>query len=427
MPAFLPSQEIEKLQLQKLLETVAYVQQYSPFYKALYATGNVSASHIKCLADIEKLPVTTKEDMQKHNWDFLCVNRSKIIEYTSTSGTLGKPVTVALTEKDLDRLAYNEWLSIKSMECHKDDIFQLILTLDRQFMAGMAYYSGIRKMGAGMVRVGPGAPAQQWDIIHRLQPTVLVGVPSFITKLIDYALHKHINLNNSSVKKALCIGENLRNAAFELNALGKKISSQWDIQLFSTYASTEMQTAFTECTAGQGGHLNPDLLLVEILDEHNQPVPAGEEGEVTVTTLGVEGMPVVRYKTGDICRLETSPCSCGRNSLRISPVIGRKSQMIKLKGTSIYPPAIFDLLNELPEVKDYVAEVSENELGLDELTLYIAPSELSAPADQAIKGRLQGSLRVIPDIKYLPEETIQQMQFAAGSRKPIKFMDKRGA
>jgi phenylacetate-CoA ligase len=159
--------------------------------------------------------------------------------------------------------------------------------------------------------------------------------------------------------------------------LGKRISEAWDLHLYSTYASTEMQTAFTECRAGQGGHLNPDLLIVELLDEHNQPVTPGHPGEVTVTTLGVEGMPLLRYKTGDICVHSTEPCICGRTTLRLSPVLGRKQQMIKFKGTTLYPPALFDLLNEMEEVVDYVAEVYSNELGMDEVLLHLLPQKQS--------------------------------------------------
>ncbi len=122
----------------------------------------------------------------------MCVPQSKIIEYTATSGTLGSPVTIALTENDLQRLALNEYGSFLCADGQPDDIFQLMLTLDRQFMAGMAYYSGIRKLGAGIIRVGPGVPSLQWENIFRLRPTAIVAVPSFIVKLIQYAAeHQH--------------------------------------------------------------------------------------------------------------------------------------------------------------------------------------------------------------------------------------------
>lgn len=416
---------IETLQLKKLQELLHYLRQHSPYYQSIFAKQGVNIESIQSLQDLQRLPVTTKEDMQERNMDFLCVDKNQVIEYTATSGTMGKPVTIALTENDLQRLAYNEWLSFKSIGTSADDTFQLMLTLDRQFMAGIAYYAGIRKLGAGLVRVGPGAPAQQWEIIHRLQPTVIVAVPSFILKLIEYAKANGIDLHKTPVRKALCIGENIRNTDHSFNVLGKKITAGWPLELYSTYASTEMQTAFTECEAGRGGHLNPDLLIVELLDDNNKPVAAGQPGEVTITTLGVEGMPLLRYKTGDVCQYEDDPCSCGRNTLRLSPVIGRKKQMIKLKGTTIYPPALFDLLNAMPEIKEYVTEVYINEIGLDEVVLYITPAELSETTDRSIKARLQGALRVIPEIKYLPAETIHRMQFPEGSRKALKFIDKR--
>ena len=252
----------------------------------------------------------------------------------------------------------------------------LMLTLDRQFMAGIAYYSGIRKMGGAIIRLGPGVPALQWHTIQQQKPTAIVAVPSFIVKLLQYANEHGIDVNKTSVQKAICIGENIRNSDFSLNALGKKISALWNVKLYSTYASTEMQTAFTECRFGCGGHLNAELLIVEILDDNNKPVAANTPGEVTITTLGVEGMPLLRYKTGDVCMYFDEPCQCGRNTLRLSPVIGRKKQMIKFKGTSIYPSALFDLLNEITEVNDYVVEVSANDIGLDEILLYLYAKEV---------------------------------------------------
>ena len=351
--------------------------------------------------------------------------RNKIIEYSSTSGTLGAPVTIALTENDLDRLTYNEYSSFKSAGGSSDDIYQLMLTMDRQFMAGMAYYSGIRKMGAGIIRLGPGVPSLQWETILRLRPTAIIAVPSFILKLIEYAKEHHIDFNSTSVQKAICIGENIRNTDFSLNTIGKKITENWNIKLYSTYASTEMQTAFTECSECKGGHLQPELLIVEILDEMNKQVVAGQPGEVTITTLGVEGMPLLRYKTGDICVYDDSPCACGRNTLRLSPIIGRKKQMIKYKGTTLYPPALFDILNEMDEVKDFVTEVYSNEMGTDEVLLHLLPENVSEVCNIKIRANLQARLRVIPDIKYSTKEEIQKMQMPEAGRKVIKFIDMR--
>lgn len=416
---------IRQFQAKELQHLLGYLRQFSPFYKEWFALHQVNTEEIRSVEDLVRIPAVSKEDLQQRNWDFLCVDKSKIAEYTTTSGTLGKPVIVPLTEKDLDRLTYNEYISFSCAGGTDEDIYQLMLTLDRQFMAGMAYYSGIRKLGAGVLRVGPGVPSLQWENIRRIQPTTIVAVPSFILKLIAFAEEHQIDINASSVRKAVCIGENIRNVDFSLNLLGKKITDKWHIQLFSTYASTEMQTAFTECKAGQGGHHHPELLIVELLDEADQPVPPGTPGEVTITTLGVEAMPLLRYKTGDICQYDETPCSCGRQTKRLSPVIGRRRQMIKYKGTTLYPPALYDLLSDMEEVKEFVVEVFSNEIGTDEILLHLAPVEESEDIDRRIKSYLQAKLRVIPQVKYCGVQEILKMQFPEGSRKPVKFVDNR--
>lgn len=420
------SQEaVQQMQERKLVELLDYISVHSPFYKKHFKKYKIDTGSIRRLTDLVKIPAIGKEELQKQNEDFLCVPKDKIIEYSSTSGTLGSPVTIALTESDLTRLAQNEFHSFECMGAKSTDIFQLMLTLDRQFMAGMAYYSGLRKIGAGIIRLGPGVPSLQLETIQRLSPTAIIAVPSFIVKLIDFAKEHNIDLNRTSVKKALCIGENIRNIDFSLNVLGKKIKDAWNIELYSTYASTEMQTAFTECSAFQGGHMQPELIILELLDENDQPVRPGSAGEVTITTLGVEGMPLLRYKTGDLCIHHEEKCSCGRITTRLSPVVGRKKQMIKFKGTTLYPPALFDMLNEMEDVKDYVAEVYSNEMGTDEVLLHILPANLLEETDRKIRANLQARLRVSPHVNYVTQEAIQKMQLPEAGRKVLRFIDNR--
>lgn len=418
-------EEVKLMQEVKLRSLLSYLEKNSPFYREIFREHNINIADIEVLEDLIKIPTTGKEDLQNRNADFLCVSADKIIEYSSTSGTLGSPVTIALTGNDLDRLAENEYGSFICADGSQQDIYQLMLTLDRQFMAGMAYYSGIRKLGAGIIRLGPGVPSLQWETILRIKPTAIVAVPSFILKLIEFANDHHIDINSTSVKKAICIGENIRNNDFSLNILGKKIQKSWDIKLYSTYASTEMQTAFTECGQGHGGHLQPGLMILELLDEDGKPVAPGQTGEVTITTLGVEGMPLLRYRTGDICFYDNAPCACGRTSLRLSPIVGRKKQMIKFKGTTLYPPALFDLLNEMEEIKDFVAEVYPNEIGMDEVLLHVIPLNATEECDRKIRAYLQARLRVSPHVKYTTPEELQKMQFQESSRKPVRFIDRR--
>lgn len=412
---------IKSFQEQKLKTQLVYLNANSPYYKNLFVQHKIAIEKINSLEDLAQLPTTTKEDFSLHNFDFLCVPKNKIIDYSTTSGTTGSPVTIALTENDLQRLAYNEEQSFICAEGKSTDVYQLMLTLDRQFMAGMAYYLGIRKLGAAAVRVGPIAPQMQWENIHRFKPNAIVAVPSFILKLIDYAEANSIDVNKSGVKRAICIGEPVRHADLSPNTLAKRIQQKWGLKLFSTYASTEMQTAFTECVHGKGGHHNPELLIVEIVDDEGRQLKAGEFGEVTITSLGINGMPLLRYRTGDICCYYNEPCTCGRNTIRLSPVVGRKNQMIKYKGTTIFPPSIYDALSAVAEVKDYIVEITKNDLGTDEIQIHIALAGSLDAAEQKIKTSLQSKLRVTPSLNFVSAQHLQSMR-SADARKPAMII-----
>lgn len=417
--------QIQAFQVQQLQQLLQYLAKHSPFYQRLFQQHNIQPQQIRSMADLLDIPLTTKEDLQQYNDDFICVDRRQIIDYVTTSGTMGKPVTFALTDQDLDRLAYNEATSFASAGINADDILLLTTTIDRRFMAGLAYFLGARKLGAGIVRVGSGLPALQWDTIERVAPTTLIAVPSFIFKLIAYAQKHGIDYKNSSIKKAICIGEALRNPDFTLNTLGQKITDLWDIELYSTYASTEMSTAFTECHLGRGGHHHPELIIVEILDEKGQPCAEGQAGEVVVSTLGMQAMPLLRFQTGDICQWHQDNCGCGRTTLRLGPVIGRKKQMIKYKGTTLYPPSLYDLLNQFEAITAFVIEVFTNDIGTDEIEVKAASKDTSSTFQKRIKDHFRAKLRVAPNIVFMDMDSINKLRFPAMSRKPVLFFDKR--
>jgi phenylacetate-CoA ligase len=417
--------EQKKYQEGRLPELLQYVSERSKFYADLFQKHQIDISTIKTIEDLQKIPVTTKDDIQNRNDDFICVAPSKIIDYITTSGTLGDPVLFPMTDKDLDRLAYNECISFECADSTSDDVFQLMTTLDKRFMAGLAYFLGIRKLGAGVVRVGGGIPELQWDTIKRINPTAFVTVPSFLLKLIEYAEANGIDYKNTSITKAICIGESLRNQDFTLSTLGQRIQDKWNIKLYSTYASTEMSAAFTECSEGKGGHHHPELVIVEFLDDNDQPVKEGEAGEVTITTLGVEGMPLIRFKTGDLCYHYSEPCACGRSTIRVGPIVGRRKQMIKYKGTTLYPPALYDILNNIEGVKNYVVEVYTNEIGTDEILIRVGCEVVPENFEKDIKDHFRAKLRVAPQVKFEDVDVINKLQFPELSRKPVVFFDKR--
>ena len=418
--------DIVALQEKKLQEVLAYVNEHSAFYKRLFKEHNINVSAIKTLSDLTKLPTTCKDDLQRDNDAFRCVPKSAIVDYASTSGTLGMPVTFGLTDNDLNRLAYNEAISLACAGIKKGDVVQLMTTIDRRFMAGLAYFLGVRQLGASIVRVGAGIPELQWDSIRLYEPTYLIAVPSFLLKMIAYAEKNGIDYEASSVKGVVCIGESLRNQDFSNTLLAEKITEKWKgIKLYSTYASTEMSTTFTECEYQQGGHHHPELIITEVLDDAGNRVGENESGELTITTLGVEAMPLVRFRTGDIVTMHTGTCACGRNTARVSPVLGRKQQMIKYKGTTLYPPVLMDLLTNFEEIENYIIEISTNSILTDEILIKIGTSTPTEALKERISNHFRAKIRVVPKIEYCDIAVLERELYPLGSRKPMKFVDKR--
>ena len=419
-------QEIKEFQEGLLREQLQYLKSNSRYYSRLFESNGIDVESIKHIEDLAKLPFTEKRDLQLCNNDFLCVPKEEIIDYITTSGTLGDPVTFGCTDGDLSRLAYNEAKSFACAGLGKGSVLQLMTTIDKRFMAGLAYFLGIRELGAGIIRVGNGIPELQWDTIKRLSPDSIMCVPSFILRLIEYAEEHGIDYRKSSVKKIIGIGEGLRNQNLELNLLGSRIHQKWpEVELYATYSSTEMGATFSECQYGAGGHVHPELIIVEIIGEKNTPLPDGETGEVVITTLGVEGMPLLRFRTGDIAAKITERCRCGRYSYRLKPLLGRKNNMIKLKGTTLYPPAINDVLDNTPFVENYVVIVRDSSAGTDEVVVRIGTESNNPNLVKELKDRFRSRLRVAPIVELSTPDEIQRINFPAKSRKPIKFIDER--
>ena len=428
---YLSAEEIKLHQEELLRKQLANLSKYSAYYKRMFAEHRIDVESIRTIEDLQQLPFTDKHALQAYNDEFLCCPKEKIIDYVTTSGTLGEPVTFGCSDTDLDRLAYNEKKSFSCAGVTEHSVVQLMTTLDKRFMAGLAYFNGLRSLGAGVIRVGNGIPELQWDTIHRLKPDTIMCVPSFILRLIDYAEHNGIDYHHCSVKRIIGIGEGLRNQDFSLNLLGKRIHERWpEVELYATYSSTEMSATFSECPYGCGGHVHPELIIVEIIGDDGKPVSDGTPGEVVVTTLGVEAMPLLRFRTGDIAAKITEPCRCGRNSYRLTPLVGRKNNMIKLKGTTLYPPAINDVLDNTEYVENYVVVVRLSNAGTDEVVVRIGLNGHSAAqtTDEVIKDlkdRFRARLRVAPLVEILPVDVIRQINHPAKSRKPIRFIDER--
>ncbi len=422
------TKEIKQFQESLLRKEISYLNDRSPFYKNMFNKEGVDIRKVRTLEDLQYIPFTKKSDLQQYNEDFLCVPKSQLVDYVTTSGTLSDPATYALTDKDLDRLAYNEKESFACAGTKPGDLVQLMTTMDKRFVAGLAYFLGIRKLGAGIIRVGNGIPELQWDTIQRMKPDTIICVPSFILKLVEYAQEHDIDYQNSSVKKAVCIGENLRNQDFSLNILGKHIREAWDIELISTYASTELGATFCECPYGKGGHHLPELVICELVDDNDRVVPEGEVGELVVTNIGLEGMPLLRFRTGDLVRFHYEPCACGRKTMRISPLLGRKNQMIKFKGTTLYPPSLFDVLEDIPFVSCYQVVLLNNILGTDDILVRVSltnTNDLPEDITKAVKDKFRAKVRVAPEVEIVSDAVLKAEVYNEKARKAVKLVDKR--
>lgn len=407
-----------------LVRQMQYAQKHSSYYKKQFDGQEISVEN--ALAVYDALPSLTKSDLSGKEAAFLAVPKEDIAEIVTTSGTTGDPLTVYLTKNDIDRLADNEKFSFGIIGIGEEDVIQITTTHDKLFMAGIAYYKGAIAAGATVLRVGPGNPQYQWDNIMRHGVTTLVAVPSFIIHMLKYAEANGIDYKNSKIKKILCIGEPIKEEVLKPNTLAEQIIAKWDVKLYSTYASTEMATAFTECTAENGVHHNPDLIFAQVIDDKGHLAEDGAIGELVVTPLQTEAMPFVKYKTGDICRVFYEQCDCGLTTMRLGPIIGRKNHLLKVKGTSVFPSSVTNVLDSIQGLGLYYVAARKDEFGNDTLTVVLEKQWQEKNEDlKKIKDKLKARIRVIPNFEFRTIKHLKEKIDQTNIRKKVKFIDLR--
>ena len=421
--AFSTPEKTRKIQEMQLQEHIAYYIEHSPFYSKALKNIRAECSNIT-VDQLSKLPFTEQSDIEQNNDDFCAVTPDKIVDIVLSSGTTGKPIRMMYTDYDLKRLAYNEGESFAGCGLASKDTVLLTCTMDRCFVAGLAYFLGIRSVGAAAIRNGHNSLESHLQIIKQMNPTALIGVPSFLRKLGLYLKENGMNPTKTAVSKLVCIGEPLRKENLKSLKVGDDLQDIWQAQAFSTYASSEIVTTFCECTAQQGGHLLPDLAIVEIVDKNGTVLSPGNVGEIVVTPMAVEGMPLIRFKTGDVSFLIDEKCSCGRSSSRLGPILGRKKQMMKIKGTTLYPQAIYSALEEIEAINDYYVTVSKESKLSDIIKINVSVNDPSCTRDM-IQDKLRARLRVKPEIVIIDSEAIKREIYTSKSRKPIRFIDRR--
>lgn len=394
--------------------TFRHAARHSPYYRELFR----GSTAVPALRDV---PTVDKAMLSERNLDFLCVPRERVVEIVTTSGTTGHPLLWMLTESDVRRLALNERLSFECAGLTARDTVLVAVAMDRCFMAGLAYWLGLRELGCAAVRAGASSPLLVLEMIERAQPTAIVGVPSFLRVVADKAGETGFDLRASPVKKAICIGEPVRDRALALNTAGRAIETEWEAQVYSTYGVTELANSLCECDAGAGGHLHEEQLHLEVLDDAGEPVGEGEVGEVVATTFGVEAMPLIRYRTGDCATLFRAPCVCGRATPRLGPILGRKIQKLKLKGSSLFPSALQSVLEEAEGVEAFVIVARTGSELSDSIEVLVHGAAPLAGLREAFQARA----KVVPLIRAAPRAEIEALQMPPQARKRRTFVDLR--
>ena len=421
---FAAAEKIREGQSVLLARHIRYLQDKSAFYREEFREAGIGPDSFSGLDDLSRFPLTTKEDLGQHAEKFLCVDHSEIVDFCLTSGTTGKPTPLMQTRSDLERLGYNEELSFVSAGITSNDRVLIAAAIDRCFMAGLAYFLGLVRTGAAAIRAGSGSLPVLEDLVRTYRPTAMVGVPTLMLALGRRLKNAGDEPSSFGLSRLVCIGEPVREQDFSLSPLGQRLEELWGGRVFSTYASTEMATTFCECGERKGGHLHPDLIVTEILDDQGLPVQPGRPGEVVVTPVGVRGMPLLRFRTGDIAVMHAETCLCGRSSPRLGPVLGRQSQMLKIKGTTVFPNAIFSALQEMPQVENYYLEV-RNRYSLSDEIRVVAGVRDQGLSPLVVAESIASRTRVKPEVELEDPDTVRTRTMVQGKRKPVVFFDYR--
>jgi phenylacetate-CoA ligase len=367
---FLSSDEMASKTLRALRNHVKHVRDVSPYYKEAF--WDVNPEDIKHIEDFCRLPFTGRTALGEHLSKFVAVDPQEIIETVATGGTTGKPIYCPLTANDIDRLAFSEALSFNSMGITTGDRAMLFTGFDHLSLSGEGCFRGLTLLGANTARAGTVTHDLCRHYLEYFAPTVLAGSPSFLRRLAVDISKAGFNTKECSVKRLICLGESLKCQDMAMNSAGIKLQDLWGAKAMVSYTLTEVADALCECVEQKGGHAHPELIHLEIVDEAGKPLPDGTPGELVVSSLGIEGMPLVRYRTGDITFKVPGACACGRNSVRIGPILGRSTEMIRLKTGTVYPLTLTNALDEMDELNDYIIILESDDAHIDRVTIHAA-------------------------------------------------------
>ena len=357
-------EQLEEIQLKRLKKTVDQALKTDFYSKRFSGIGISSAEEIKSLDDLQRLPFTTKNDLREsYPYGMLAVDNSEIVRMHASSGTTGTPTTIYLTAADLAATTDVTTRSLYATGAEPNDIFQNMMTYGL-FTGGLGLHYGAEKLGMMVIPASSGNTARQFRMMKDFSTSIVHATPSYMLYLHSRMHEFGIEPSELGMKKAY-IG-----AEPHSEDIRKKIEKLWGIDAYNSYGLSEMNgpgLAF-ECVYKDGMHLWEDAYIMEIIDPDTlKPLPDGEEGELVLTILHRDAMPLIRYRTRDLTRIIPGACSCGRTHRRIARMKGRTDDMLIINGVNVFPSQVEEVIMRMPEIGTNYLIVVEKDGPLDRL------------------------------------------------------------
>ena len=416
--------QIEALQLERLQATVRHCMN-SPFYKSRFEEIGLKPEDIKTLDDITRIPFTTKQDLRDtYPFGMASVPLRECTRLHSSSGTTGTPTVILHTQKDLEEWAAQVARNLWMVGLRPDDVFQNSSGYG-MFTGGLGFQYGAERLGMLTIPAAAGNSIRQIKFITDFGTTALHAVPSYVTRLYEVMQSMGVDPRRDTKLKVLAIG-----AEPHSEEQRRRIEDMMGVRAYNSFGMSEMcgPGVGFECQEQNGLHFWEDYYIVEIVDpETLEPVPDGEVGELVLTSLCREAMPLLRYRTRDLTRVLGRTCPCGRNHVRIDRMRGRSDDMMVLRGVNIFPIQIEKILMTFPELaSNYLITLTTDEDN-DNMTVEVELEELFTDDYrrlQSLTNRIQRALKdeilLTPHVKLLPKGTLP-----VSEGKAVRVVDKR--
>ncbi|NLV25157.1 MAG: phenylacetate--CoA ligase [Deltaproteobacteria bacterium] len=360
--------DLARHQVEKLRETIRRAAK-SPFYGDVFKQRGIMAEDVRSPADLNDLPMTCKEDLrQNFPYGLLAAPRDTLVRLHCSSGTTGNPTVIFHNRHDLDSWANLVARSLFSAGARPGDVFQNICGYGL-FTGGLGFQYGAERLGALTIPAGAGNSRRQIQLMKNFGTNVIHAIPSYLARLHEIFRELEVDIARDTQLRLLVIG-----AEPHTEGQRRRIENLYGIKAFNSYGLSEMNgpgVAF-ECEYQNGLHLWEDAFLAEIVDpETLEPVPDGKVGELVMTTLDRQAMPIIRYRTRDLTRFLPGDCPCGRSHRRIDRITGRTDDMFIIKGCNVFPMQVEKILMAFPEIGSDYLIVLETVNGVDEMRIQV--------------------------------------------------------